>query len=218
MHLYILDVEKLEDPCSRPDWKDKMMEGRWDRIIRYFNLEDRQAGAGAGLLLRYAFHREGIPFSGNSFSVGMHGKPYHHARCFNLSHSGKYVVCVTGKEEVGCDIQKRKPVHDRIMSRFFTEEEQKYVQAADDLKKEEYFTKIWALKESYMKMTGEGLTRNLQEISLHIEDDIRIMDKEKEADVHFIVQQLEEYIITVCAREKEISVEYVNPHIIDNCL
>lgn len=218
MHLYILEVNTLEDPCNRPDWKDRMMEGRWQRIVRYSNLEDRQAGAGAGLLLRYAFYREGIPFLEDSFSVGSHGKPYHEKLDFNFSHSGKYVICVTGKEAVGCDIQKVKPVHNRIMKRFFSEEEKNYVWGAKESEKEEYFTRIWALKESYLKMTGEGLTRDLKEISFCLVDDIRVYDKRIEQKVYFTEQQIEDYMIAVCGREKELSVEYVDTHTIDNCL
>ena len=67
MKLYILDVAMLEDPRDRIDWKEKMVDGRWERIVRYPSLEDRQTGAGAGLLLRYAFEREGIPFCGIPF-------------------------------------------------------------------------------------------------------------------------------------------------------
>ncbi len=218
MHLYILDVDTMEDPCNRPDWEGKMMKERWDRIMRYPGLGDRQAGAGAGLLLRYVFYREGIPFLGDSFSVGIHGKPYHQDLCFNLSHSGKYVICVTGKEEVGCDIQKIKPVHDRIVNRYFSEEEQRDIRTAKESEKDELFTKIWALKESYLKMTGEGLTRDLKEISFHVSDSIRIFDKMEEKSVHFIEKKLEDYIIVVCGMDQEISVEYVHPHIIDKCL
>ena len=217
MKLYILDVAMLEDPRDRIDWKEKMVDGRWERIVRYPSLEDRQTGAGAGLLLRYAFEREGIPFCGDSFYVGAHGKPYHNKLCFNISHSGRYVICVTGKEDVGCDIQKIKPAHPRIMNSFFTDSEREYVQFADDSMKEECFTRIWALKESYLKMTGDGLTRNLQDISFEIGDRIRLFENQKERFLYFTEHQIKNYIIMVCGKEQEMAVEHVKCHAIDNC-
>lgn len=217
MKLYILDAAVLEDPRNRVDWKERMVVGRWKKIVRYAALEDRQTGAGAGLLLRYAFEQEGIPFCGDSFYVGTHGKPYHKRICFNLSHSGAYVICVTDKKDVGCDIQKIKAVHSPMMNRFFSEEERNYVNIADDEQKNERFTRIWALKESYLKMTGEGLTRNLVDVSFDIGNRIRVFENQKEKSFYFLEQQIKNYIIMVCGKEPELTVEYVKCHKIDNC-
>lgn len=217
MKLYILDVAMLEDPRERIDWKEKMVDGRWERVVRYPSLEDRQTGAGAGLLLRYAFEKEGIPFSGDSFYAGTHGKPYHNKLCFNISHSGRYVICVTGKENVGCDIQKIKPPHSRMMNRFFSDWEREYVNSADDSKKGEFYTRIWTLKESYLKMTGDGLTRKLSDISFKIGDRIQVFENQREKEIHITEHKMKDYIVMVCGKESELMVEYVKCHAIDNC-
>ena len=43
--------------------------------------------------------------------------------CFNLSHSGKYVLCVVAETEIGCDIEKIKEVKWKLAKRFFSEKE-----------------------------------------------------------------------------------------------
>lgn len=78
--------------------------------------------------------------------------PGERALYFNLSHSGAYAVCALADEEVGCDIQQISPVRDRLIQRFFHETERAYIGDSD-----ERFTRVWTMRESYAKMTGEGI-------------------------------------------------------------
>ena len=109
-------------------------------------------------------------------SVLSGGKPYfaHHPEIhFSISHSGEYWACAFADEEVGLDIQiedhHRKK--EKIAKRFFSQEEQIY------LAKQNYaeFYDIWAMKEAYLKYTGEGLACGLDKISVVREGAVRDM-------------------------------------------
>lgn len=95
------------------------------------------------------------------------GKPYfsHHPEiCFSISHSGEYWTCAFSDTEIGLDIQieDNRRQRERIAGRFFSAEEQTYLTECDYKE----FYDIWAMKEAYLKYTGEGLARGLGKLSV----------------------------------------------------
>ena len=75
---------------------------------------------------------------------------------FSLSHSGNAVLCALDRHPVGADIEmirRRSPEH--LLSVFSDRERASIEQAASP---ELCFTRLWTRKESYLKLTGEGLT------------------------------------------------------------
>ena len=100
--------------------------------------------------------------------TGEKGKPFlsELPYCFSLSHSGPFVACAIADHEIGADIQVRSSLHEPLLKRFFSPEEQRYVLECAD--RDAAFTEIWCLKESYLKATGEGLTRSLSDFSLDL--------------------------------------------------
>ncbi len=104
-----------------------------------------------------------------SFTVcsdGDHGKPYvkelpdvH----FSITHSGGYWACAVGDCEVGLDLQEvRDRETDKIAQRFFRPSEIAWLKDKDVGE----FFRIWAMKESYIKYTGKGLTEGLDYFSV----------------------------------------------------
>ncbi len=100
------------------------------------------------------------------FEYGVHGKPrlsdipqIH----FNISHSGAYAVCALSKVPCGIDIQEKKDLkNQRIFEKILSEKERKEVLSAVD--KTAAFYKYWTRKESFLKLTGRGITVDLREI------------------------------------------------------
>lgn len=98
------------------------------------------------------------------YSYGKQGKPAFRAipLCFNVSHSEEYVFCAFSEREIGADIQCCKSENDKrmdgIMKRFFTEAEYaKWKGLSDADTQREFFYLLWTRKESYGKLTGEGI-------------------------------------------------------------
>ena len=92
------------------------------------------------------------------------GKPYlrnYPQVHFNLSHSGDYVCCAIGDEPVGVDIQKRVNTKDGLAKRFFTKEENRMLDELDEEERKQLFFRMWSIKESYIKYTGQGMKQGL---------------------------------------------------------
>ena len=75
---------------------------------------------------------------------------------FNISHSKDYCILALADEEVGVDIQEIKPLKANIPKRFFTDIDNEYIDEIED-EKIERFTEVWSAKESFAKLTGNGI-------------------------------------------------------------
>lgn len=155
-------------------------------VIYYTKIREEYKGAHmehmiAEKLLEIGLKKEfGIDLEYEPRAEGEHGKPflsYRPAIHYNISHSGEYVVCVLADEEVGIDVQiHRKANYERMLERMVTDEKRREILAGPDVEKE-FFTQ-WVLREAYIKWTGEGLSRDLRNISME-EGTCMLLDMEE---------------------------------------
>ncbi len=137
---------------------------------------------------------------------GENGKPRlenGNAPFFNVSHSGSYALCAVtdmpDETDIGADIQEITAKGKEIAERFFTDRENRWLSAFEEAAYDCEFTKIWALKESYIKMTGEGLFRELGSFSVIPGiSGIRLYEKEERHDCRFTLLALPGYYAAVC--------------------
>jgi 4'-phosphopantetheinyl transferase len=88
-----------------------------------------------------------------------YGKPYlkeYPDTHFNISHTKGLIVCVISDSCVGIDVERIKPFNKRIVERFFSINERKYIFASKE-KQGQRFAEIWTKKESYVKWLGKGM-------------------------------------------------------------
>ncbi len=132
------------------------------------------------------------------FFTNTHGKPYavNAECCFNISHSGDYVLCAVADKEIGVDIEKTRPVHKNASKRFATEPEQEYI-SLDPVN----FFKIWVLKEAYFKCIGTGLDSKIKDITFTVDGDNISSDK-KGFSFSFL-DAPEGYIAATCIKTEE---------------
>ena len=138
---------------------------RREYVLHFKQPEDQKRSALAWLLLQYGLKQEygfrEIP----DFQKTSSGKPFFCGKnmpFFNLSHSGNFVGCALHDREIGLDIQKLTKPRESLIRRVCTQEE------LISLKSPQDFCRIWAMKESAVKLTGEGITGNFREIlTLH---------------------------------------------------
>lgn len=129
--------------------------------------EDQKRNIVSGLLLQYCFHQwlkqTGQP-DVSEYRCGrlQYGKPFiegHESFCFSISHSGRYVICATGESAVGADIEVyavQKNIN-KIAKRFFAKTEYEQMMTLKEEEQIAYFTRLWTMKESYIKCNGRGL-------------------------------------------------------------
>lgn len=124
------------------------------------------------------------------------GKPYFNreaAAFVSLSHTEGICLAAISDREIGADIEYMKGDSDRLLrlaKRYFTEPEAEYV-SADPHRR---FYEVWCKKESYIKYTGEGMSRPLGSFSV---SDIKRDGK----GIIFSSLVTDNYTIAVCAHE-----------------
>lgn len=114
----------------------------------------------AGALLRHVLSGMGI------YDIALrhneYGKPYLRNATtpfFNLSHSGKWVLCGVSGREIGVDVEQKGRPEPDIARSFFHPAEYAAVMRAETMHQaSDAFYSIWTLKESYIKYTGFGLS------------------------------------------------------------
>ena len=134
-----------------------------ERAGRYKTPEDRKRSAAGYLLLVHAL-RENFGIKDFCFDYGEHGKPYLDVQgvYFNISHCAKGCVCVLSDKEIGADIQEIRAYSQRLAEKVCCENELHVLEQARD--KAAVFAKIWAMKESFVKMNGRGIGYSLKNV------------------------------------------------------
>ena len=152
----LADVSILPDPLADESALAGIPAWRRDYILRYRRAEDRRRSLGAWRLMERMLTERG--FRAQDVSVDARGKPRCDGIFFSLSHAGELALCAVSDAPVGCDIERVKDAPLEIAPRAFAPGERAYLNAArDDGEVQRRFFALWTLKESYMKMTGEGL-------------------------------------------------------------
>ena len=172
-------------------------KNRQDKIDFYRFEKDKKLSCGAYLLLKKLLSEEKI--TNPIFKTGKYGKAYisnHENIHFNLSHSGKMVLCAISDMEVGVDVEYIDPEIDlNIAKHYFYNSE--YENIMDSENRPDEFFRYWVLKESYMKYTGLGMNLNLDSFEIIIEDEIRL--KNDNENLKFNLFDIEEYKIGIAS-------------------
>ena len=86
---------------------------------------------------------------------------------FSITHTKGLVVCGISDRRIGVDAEYIRQFDERLMRRICTEDEIAYImKEREDLNtREEKFFRLWTLKESFLKATGQGLSFPMREIS-----------------------------------------------------
>lgn len=157
------DLEQLNNEIL--EWCMRYLpEERKAKALRYRLEIDRKLSVTSYLLLIHALHKE-FNLSNPTIAYIDKGKPYmpdHPDIHFNISHCPLGCVCAVSDKPVGVDIQDIRPFSQDIANRCCSVKELLLLkQSADPAP---CFTKMWAMKESYLKLTGEGISRSLPAI------------------------------------------------------
>lgn len=202
VYLYAADIRNLPDPQKTPEVLNHIYGERKKQILKYRKEDDRKRCLGAGLLLEKI-----LPYYGASpenITAGANGKPGTEGISFNISHSGHFVICAVGKKAVGCDIERIDEEPEGVAERFFHQNEIHYLATLEMEKRNEMFFRLWTLKESYIKMTGDGLHLPINSFEILLDGEkIQIRRGGKILPCHIREYTIPGYKISVCAEERE---------------
>lgn len=160
--LYALfDIENFQE-TDLPAILPLLSKQRLEKVQRYRYFKDQKLSAFAYLLLRFALHSNFQISDAPEFSFGKYGKPFlrnSNDVFFSISHTNSGVVCGVSRSEIGVDIADRDPKNlDCTESAMHTNERIQIQQSEDPAK---IFAKFWALKESFLKCIGTGISADI---------------------------------------------------------
>lgn len=125
-----------------------------------------------------------IDFTEDMIALMANGKPCFKELpiFFNISHCSGMAVCALADVPVGVDVETGRRVKDSIMRRVLSPWEQAYVKEQVHVKEQanvkeqpesvDRFLELWTLKESFIKMTGEGLRIPLDTVNFRFRESI----------------------------------------------
>ena len=99
------------------------------------------------------------------FSYGEHGKPSiigHEDIHFNLSHCKTAVACAISDKPIGIDIESIRLAKETVIRYAMNDAETQRIMESSNPDLE--FTRLWTMKESVLKLTGEGINDNMKSV------------------------------------------------------
>ena len=165
-----------------------MTEQRRAKVLAFKHEQGRKLSAAAYMLLCKALREEYGINEAPLFEYSEHGKPAivgHPEIFFNMSHCRSVAACVVSSSPVGVDVEEVREFKKSLARYVLNDEEYSMISSAPQPDRE--FIRLWTMKESCLKLTGEGITRDLKTI---------LVDTAK---YHFDTQQFGSAILTVCS-------------------
>ena len=201
---FLLDVSKLYDDRVFREYYGNLSGYRREKTDRLKIRKDKNLSLGIGILINRFFEDNfGICEHFVKYSELKNGKPFFADFSnihFNASHSGDVCICTFSENNTGCDVERlseNKQLR-QIAGRFFSEKEQAFFKTASESFAESFF-RLWTLKESYLKFTGEGLGGlNSCQILFSGNAPLAFRANEKQ-EVCFKEYRFGEYFISVCS-------------------
>jgi len=211
-YTYAVDITNLPDPLEAPKLMEALLEIRKQKIMKCRRLESRKQSLGAGLLVSYILKEHGL--FDNEIKFDSNGKPEVEGIFFNLSHSKNMVICAVSDKAVGCDIEHISKAPEKVADRFFSQEEQMHLFQYSGEERNKEFYRLWTMKESYMKMTGEGMSLALNQFELHFREAVQIYRNGSLQNCFLKEYELtqdesRQYRISVCSEEDDFAEQVI---------
>ncbi len=170
----------------------------------------RQHEYAHGLLRRILRQEYGIETY--TLAKNSHGKPHlseYPEIHFNLSHCKGMAVCGVGCAPLGVDGEQLRQMRSGVVRRACAEIEAE--QLAHAAHPDLMFTRIWTLKESFVKAIGVGVSYPMKRAAFLLEDGLQTNVTGAQFWQYVIAER---YVISVCASapEQECSLQFIASH------
>ncbi|MCM1050121.1 MAG: 4'-phosphopantetheinyl transferase superfamily protein [Clostridiales bacterium] len=172
---YIVNIRQFDDVAVYKEMLEGISPFRLGKIDKIKNESDKKRSLGAAVALDRALSGYGLREGTMEYGLGEKGKPFfkdYPEIYFSISHSKDYAICSIGDVEVGSDIEWVRDGKKNVAKRFFAEEELKWIEGAvNDVDRDKRLFQIWTMKESFLKVTGLGMSLSLKDFAVIIGSD-----------------------------------------------
>lgn len=204
----LLNIHQIDLNTLWRAFKPKLPVEVIEKTARYKNTSDQLRHLAGEILSRAAIQLHTGVWPESPFLCSEHGKPYlpQQPVYFNISHSGDYVVIAISETNIGVDIEKLRHNKMRVARRFFSDTEINLIQSSKI--PDQDFTRLWSLKEAYLKYRGSGLTEALNTFTVKKSDQPHIFDvynaTGKQIKIKLFHKTLNnQYFLSVCFNESQ---------------
>jgi 4'-phosphopantetheinyl transferase len=163
--LYIFDeVDKLSGDFHIR-YAPYLSQERTEKISRLKSASNKELSASVYFLLRYALAAQYGIDEQVVFEYGKNEKPClksYPGIHFNLSHTANAVACAVSDLPIGVDVQRITTVPDKVARRVLADGE--YAEYLKSDSPDEFFCRVWAIKESVLKRTGQGISAEFKDV------------------------------------------------------
>lgn len=176
---------------------------RRKKAQRYVHARDRKLSIASSLLIARGLKEYGVNERNVEYAYNEYGKPYlksYPSIHFSISHSGTMAAVAFSSRAVGCDIEILRPYDDDIARACFTHSEREDIFSMDD--KAYGFTRLWTVKESFLKALGTGLLYPMQSFSIRfIGDEIVLEENYDRKTWKITTEMVDNHIIALCEED-----------------
>ncbi|SCX19136.1 4'-phosphopantetheinyl transferase [Ruminococcaceae bacterium P7] len=195
MKIYLADIASV-----LPRHREYISPQRLQKTLRYRMPDDQKRCIAGSVLLRYFLGDTAILDNGFGKPVAENGV------CFNLSHSGGWVLLAVDDRDVGCDIESVCFVDAARMGKIvFTDRECRMVETAPD--KTGVFFDLWTKKEALLKCMGKGFHREAKSVEV-------CGDRFADGEITYYMKtkRFADYTVSVCSvnPDFQMKVEFVD--------
>lgn len=155
------DIEQFTHEDLEAAYKE-ISPQRYRYAMQYHFESDRKLSVIAYLLLQEALRREYGITEKVDIAYRQSGQPFlpsYPNIHFSISHCRKAVACAISNSPIGIDVEQLQPISEDLLNACCSDDEKQDILASDNASVE--FTLHWTQKESYLKMTGTGITTEL---------------------------------------------------------
>ena len=198
---FIANIQNLPDPKENPQILENIWQERKEKILTYKFESGRKESLGSALMLQKVLSQNNL--NPQNIKYGKNGKPEIEGLHFNISHAENFVICSVSENPVGCDIEKIRSIKSGFEKRFFTQNEVSYLDKFSGEEKLKQFFRLWTMKESYMKFTGEGMKLALNRFEFIIEDSVKVFRDGILTSCFIKEYEFLDYCISVCSEKND---------------
>lgn len=210
INIHVLEVPKVIHKNDYIQMVNLVSEKKKNKFNNFKIIENSYHSLLGDILVRHIISKEYLILNENiDFRCNKYGKPYWKEEkdfFFNISHSGKWVVCIWGNQSVGIDIEKIVPIEiDSILNNFSKQEQIEFTSRVNQ-ERIKYFYDLWTLKESYLKCIGTGLSKKLDSFTIRIDNNGNIILYDSKIITKYYFKQynlIENHLISVCSTSEE---------------
>jgi len=211
LELILLNVPDTIEPRQFHNLLSFVSKEKQVRIMKFLKDIDKYRTLLADILIRqFIIKTININNRDIEFLTNRYNKPFlknNDALQFNISHAGNWIFLAVDSKEIGVDIEFIRPIDYSVINMVFSEKEKEYFQKLPDRIKLSTFYKIWTYKESFIKASGEGLSKDMKNYSLFPNQNDAILTLIDEKKLYFLKQydEVPDYKLSVCALHNNFS-------------